>query len=348
MNRAYLPICASLLILVACASPDSLTRPVVHTSTAGSAQPDCAAGCWETDPNPSSPGIFLASVVTQDECVAGDYNDVDEDGLGDLCEQRLSDAFNPWLHYYTTDLAWGKEPSYAAKLYWRSGIPVIRILYMPSYYADAGTIDVNYLQGLFDCAGHFGDSEAIVLEVYYNAATQHWVLNDESFPHHTTYTLAYGSGHGDFAEKNPVDQSPVNGDLVLADKTVSMGSYPTYLTYTHGGHLGGAPDVWVAVNKHSNYANQSDCGAGGHGTDLCSANAWEQMGLYDGYVGSRNVGSDNVHFMNCLPARIPPTSYNGYQECYWTGSNFAGWSGITSPVSPGYRVRLTSWGFVNP
>ena len=305
------------------------------------------AGFCGSDPHPEAVGVYIASTITASACTGGEMQDTDLDGLADLCEQTLADAFDPWLRYNSSDIAWGKEASYAGKPYWRNGILVVRILYMPSYYYDAGTFDVNCLQGLFDCAGHYGDSEAIVLEVYYNAATQHWILNDAVLSHHTSYTMAYGNSHSDFAEGNPIFHIPVNGDSALVDKAVTMESYPTDVTYTHGGRLGGAPDVWVAVNKHSNYVNQSDCTAGGHGTDRCSADAWEQMWLHDKYVGSRNVGSDVVHLMDCVPARIPPTSYWGYQECYWTGVNFAGWSGISAPVSPGYRVRLTAWGFGN-
>ena len=126
--------------------------------------------------------------------------------------------------------------------------------------------------------------------------------------------------------------------------------YPTTLTYAHGGHVAGAPDIWVSPNKHANYANQTDCNNGGGyygvGKDDCSENdGWTQMYLYDTYVGARNVGSGAVHLIDTIPSRIPPYSSNGYIEAYWSFEHFAGWSGISSPVAPGYKYRLGPWGF---
>ena len=57
--------------------------------------PLCQAGCVETDPNPSAPGVFLGSSVTGELCGSVGQTDHDDDGLSTFCEEHLADAFAP-------------------------------------------------------------------------------------------------------------------------------------------------------------------------------------------------------------------------------------------------------------
>ncbi|MGH7582408.1 MAG: hypothetical protein ACREL5_04180 [Gemmatimonadales bacterium] len=356
----------ALLAAVSCAPPDNLTS---HLIVAHQVQPDCMAGFCLPDPYPDSAGVWIASTITADRCTDGEtYQDTDEDGLADLCEQSLADAFNPWLRYCNCDVAWGGEPTYAVKPVWRGSSLIVRIMYMPSYYDDAGAdgdewcdvADVLFFGACSSHSGHWGDSEAIVLDVVYNETTGHWLLHTPTLSQHNDYTVYYGNT-GDGVSQfclyyqggcyQVLDQM-ADMDSVVAGESITAGSYPTVITYSHGGKIGGAPDIWVSPNKHANYATESDCNSGGgflgFEHDDCSSNdQWTQMGLYDLYAGARNVGSSSVHLMHSdtLPARHEPYASMGYTESYWSSDKFGGWVGISSPTSAGYKYRLIPWHF---
>jgi hypothetical protein len=297
----------------------------------------------------------MISAVNDANCF-GDaiYNDLDGDELGDLCEQRLADAFNPWLRYSSSDIAWDKEPTYGVRPFYRAGYHMVRIMYMLSYYDDAGNLNDDYcLYGTFSwCAGHPGDSEAIVLEVWYDYTTQHWILNDAILSQHTGYEIVTSTGKSTASQYLPGGlHVPVSMDAVVSSLSIPIGSGTfAAMQYAGGGHDGGAPDIWVATNKHANYPNDNDCNNGGGflgiGHDTCSVDSWEQMNLYDGYMGARNMGSSWSNFANCLPSRHPAVAVGGFTECYWTGTQFAGWTGVTYGASSAYGSdRLVPWAF---
>lgn len=336
------------MVIAACAPND-----VVPDRLAKKIQPDCAAGfCQGSDPYPDSVGVYISSTINQASCINSDiYQDTDGDGLADICEQNLADTFNPSLRYCGCDLAWGGEPTYAAQpVQVTSGVWVIRIMYMPSYYNDAGD-DRPCVGGLVTlCEGHYGDSEAILLDVIYNSNTQHWVLNSAYLSQHEGYMWYNGSSRAPFPETvGGYEMHEWYGANTLP---VVAGQYPTAFSYNHPG---GAPIIWVSPNKHANYADETECNNGGgwwlFAHDNCSSNAsFTQMYLYDNNVGPRNVGSTGTRLMNCVSSYSPFYQPNNHPECYWTDDHFTGWTGINGSgqqtASPGYKVRLLDqWGF---
>jgi hypothetical protein len=226
-----------LVVVGGCGDQNSIAPEVEARVT-----PMCQLGCQETDPFPAAPGVFLTSVVTPDNCFYGGYTDLDQDDLGDLCEERLVTAFAPELAYGTNDQV-GREPYWAAQSIERVGGPQARLMYLLSYHVDLGVEVLLCRQNLtpdWVCEGHYGDSEYIVLDVYYDDATQHWVLG-----------TAYYSAHG---TPNTYDRG--------------THSHPPALTYPDNG--GAYPRAYVSYGKHANYASISECNAGGFlGLDQC-------------------------------------------------------------------------------
>jgi len=271
----------------------------------------CQLGCQETDPFPDAPGVFLTSVVQPDYCFYGSYNDVDQDGMGDLCEERLAGAFAPQLAYSTTDNV-DREPYWAAHPVERPGGPQAQIMYMLAYHLDLGVDNLacRVVPGL--CRGHYGDSEYILLDVYYDDATQHWVL-----------ATAYYSAHGDV---NTYDKA--------------TGAFPSAVRYPE--KPGGYPRAYVSYNKHANYAGQRECQAGGTlGIDDCpSPLAYARVPAPYYW----NVGSSQYPFVNCVDSRDPIYQGFNHQECFWTMLRFSGWTGL-EPDCTGYFVWLYQWEF---
>lgn len=268
----------------------------------------------EEDPFPDAPGIWIASTVTGYECLEGGHTDAEADGLSDFCENNLAEAFAPELVLASesADPA-TREPRWAARPL--SGYQV-RILYMPLYHIDYGTVHgvCAFEPGwIHQCAGHLGDSEAIALTVEFNIVTQHWVLKSAHLSQHGSFPH-YGSG---------------------------LPGYPTMLEYPD--RVGGYPRVHVATGKHANYSTNAECQAGGYwGLDSCSASRNERLatGAY------RNIGSDVNRFVNCVGSSHPVYGPLGYQECYWTNDYSAGWTGgVTTAL--GYKIPLQTFGFID-
>jgi hypothetical protein len=276
-------------------------------------QPLCKLGCGDTDPNPNAPGVYLGSGVTADLCIDGEQTDTDQDLLSDFCEFNLGAAFAPELWYASNDDI-GRESHWVAMPV--SGYPVVRIAYLLSYYQDNGTSSplCNNSFGDGPCAGHYGDSEWIALDVRYNGTTHHWVLIDAYYSQHESMAT-YAQGTDD---------------------------YPMQLTYPS--HPGAYPRSWVAFGKHANYGSQSECDSGGAlGYDSCSlANSAVQVSA----GGNLNLGSRSVHTtgQDCMISSNPILAPYGYIECYWTNRRFGGWSG-SLPNSSAYSPKLSTLGF---
>jgi hypothetical protein len=283
-----------------------------------------------------------------------EYSDVDGDGLADICESSLAQAFNPELRYCSCDAAWGGEPVYVATkvlVYTPSaGVQyVARIMYMPAYYNDAGDATDGCWYGFFNdplswfgqtgCSGHHGDSEAIVLDVRYESTSTHWVLNAAYLSQHTSYQWFYAGSSGSYSEDDNLF-----GDAQGNVPTPSQ--YPAQFGY-YNGVSGGAPIVWVAIDKHANYASEADCNSGGKfsGHDSCqSNNSFAFMSLSDGSNGQRNLGSSLAHLLDCLPSNNPAVQINNHSECFWENFLFTGWSGAQPAATP-YLKRLDNSGF---
>lgn len=302
-----------LLSLVACA-PESVAPTFDHVPAAD-VVPFCEQGCVESDSFPAQPGIFLGSGVTLDVCYGHAHTDTDGDLLSDFCEKNLAAAFAPELAYSSTDDV-SREPHWVAGPLLVGGeFAGVRIGYLLSYHVDRGTDDPACENQIADqwCRGHYGDSEAIFLDVYYRADWAHWILN-----------AAYYSAHENYNWYQRTTKE-----------------YPAALTYPD--KKGGYPRAYVAYNKHANYKSEADCDSGGaFGFDTCLTDSYARVSAGE----PLNLGSRSSHSagQDCMGSSDPLFEDNGEIECYWTGSRFGGWIG-TLPDAEGYSSRLAEWGF---
>lgn len=278
--------------------------------------PMCQAGCVETDPSPSYPGYFLGSEASHFVCLDGAHTDADLDGLSDYCEKLLAGRFAPelWWRYPEDNI--GNEPRWVAQ-------PIdsgrVRLAYLPAYYKDWGgqtmLCNIPFAHSL--CLPHNGDAEVITLDVYYNAAKQHWILD-----------RALLSGHG------------VN---YLYQRGVK--AYPIQFTYPT--KPGGYPRVWIARGKHANYPDETTCDDGSYfHTDTCEGNNTATR-LFAS--ATRNLGSRDAPFADCVASVNPSYAYYGAgrTECYWTSKSFRGWvpDSVGGGQSGTYSTILTGLGF---
>jgi hypothetical protein len=267
------------------------------------------------DPAPSSPGIFLGAAAPGPGASGGCFDaaqpDTDRNGLSDGCEVALAAAFAPELAYNSTDSV-GREERWAAMPWTVSdGTRGVRLAYLLSYYIDLGTVGCT--GGLVACGGHYGDSEAIWLDVYFNPTSQHWVLDRAEYSEH--------AGAATF--------------------TRDPAGYPTALEYPV--HAGGYPRAYVARQKHANYASEAMCDAGQFGSDQCESDASARVlaGAAAAGPGS-NLGSRAVHLEDCVPSVNAKLA--GRIECYWTTRPFDGWQG-REPATDPYAPKLAAHGF---
>lgn len=296
---------AVAVVMIVSGCSDWPTSVQLHRSTVG-VQPLCQLGCVQTDPDPNAPGVFLGSGVTPTACRRTNTNlitDSDGDGLGDFCEIQLATNFAPELYYaYGDDVR--REPYWAAR-FMDDEENEVAIAYLLSYYRDTGSKG-----SVIGYDAHNGDSEYIILYVYYDYESEHWVLEHAAYSQHTGYTV-YMRGPSD--------------------------AYPPALTYPS--HPGLYPRSWVAEGKHANYATQGECNNGGPlGNDTCVDNntaARVEMASY------WNVGSRSSHSIDCVASRNPSYEFYGAGrlECYWTTLNFRGWV----PDSVGGKDSGTSY-----
>lgn len=328
---------AILAIVTAC-TPE---RSLVPLTIAEQVKPPCQAGfCGGGDPNPTAIGIYIASTITESAFFGDALTDTDGDGLADICEENIAATFNPELRYCSCDVTWGHEPVYVVKpATYGDGKRVVRIMYMPSYYADGGVDNWG--------GAHPGDSEAIVLDVRYDPDTEHWILNAAMLSQHIAY-FWYLAGSGSNEDGEHVWWETWNTAGLDINWHVTDGLYPDQFDYVNG-HGGGVPIVWVAPNKHANYPSAAACddggGLAGFGEDNCQGNSlFAYMSLSDGTNGARNLGSSASKRLNCIASYSPPIELNHHPECFSTDPKFTGWSGLANGATP-YSLRLSVWNF---
>jgi hypothetical protein len=132
-------------------------------------------------------------------------------------------------------------------------------VYLISYFRDDGALHSMWCQmfpAYFACAGHNGDSEAVVVDVYYWAARQHW----------TTDSIHY-SEHGDWVSAYRSARAYATDFVWYEGPTPHLGHVQYYE------HLGAAPLVWVSRGQHANYFDSESCNSGGaFDVDTCEDN----------------------------------------------------------------------------
>jgi hypothetical protein len=104
--------------------------------------------------------------------------------------------------------------------------------------------------------------------------------------------------------------------------------------------LGGPFTVHVAYGKHANYATRSACN--GSLSDVCNNSLTSGDTLY--VETDRNLGSYSYQFKDCVYSEVGE-EFDDYQECFWSGTDFAGWQGENGATSAPYSARLTDFGF---
>jgi hypothetical protein len=254
------------------------------------------------DPAPAEPGIFLGSDVTNTAC-RGDEADGDNDGLLNRCETSLAAAFAPELDYSSTDDV-RRQPRWAAR---PLGSGRVRLAYLLSLYRDLGTQGCPF--GIVACGGHYGDSEILVLDVYYQGVTGHWLLDQAIYSAHGVYNVY---------------------PRLLA-------AYPSM---NFPGRPGGYPRAFLSLRKHAGYRSDRECDAGELGLDECTADVRLRVAAGAGL----DLGSRGVHTpaQDCIAGNTPATAARS--ECYWTERAFGGWQGRT-PTGSAYSSILSVFGF---
>lgn len=235
----------------------------------------------------------------------------------------------PQLHFWNADYV-DRESRWAAQGLTTSGL-LVRVAYMFSYYRDEGPVGWCPIGGEL-CEGHNGDSELAVIDVRYNSATQHWLVDTAHFHQH---------GHVTRAARSRKQQYPINaysvtgwGDTVL---------YPVTYPQRAGGFL----RVFVAQGKHASYFHTTECDAGGfEGSDECDdLNSIVRLNAPSG----GNIGSRQVRFIDCVLAEDSQHPYYGAGriECYWNEQPFRGWfpEAIGGGHAGAYGPKLSTYGF---
>jgi hypothetical protein len=312
----------------------------------------------DPDPNPDSVGVYVSQYVTDETCLDTESSeDLDQDGFTDYCELRLAESFAPTLVYSQYDDI-GQEPAFAVKsLGVHNGRLMALVMYMLSEYIDQGT---TWCHELFapesKACGHFGDSEAIVLRVRYEASTMHWVTDAAWFSQHEGYgvycggTTAWPYVYSSEGLMVPNDDVYSHG----AEGTCDFGSgstYPPSLEYT--GNAGGVPVVHVSISKHANYSTEDDCNGGNPFTilfDIWSDTCNGDSSMTVDVPGmSRNVGASDHHeyFLDCRESGLPALAQFHEEECYWSNpeGGFGGWSGAVPRAPDSHAHRLNGWVF---
>ena len=316
MIRAHriLSVAAVITMFTSACSPNDLVSSSSPKISKRQIQPDCQAGCQiaTDDPNPDSVGVWMGSDFTPETCFGDYYDDNDHDGMGDQCEWALAKRFAPIMTFEDSDPV-GREPYWVA----RGASGLVTIGYFMAYYIDLGC--TQYLGCGNFSPEHFGDSEAIRVDLWYNSASQHWIAYHVMLSEHTGYAEFGGAT-----------------DYVYAPGL----EYPS--------ELGGPFRVHASFGKHANYATRSACN---NFSDQCNNASGSGDTLY---VGSeRNLGSYSYPFRDCVYSEVGQ-AFDDYQECFWTGWDFAGWLGMNNGpdfppfvyYSKGYWARLEDFGFL--
>jgi hypothetical protein len=208
------------------------------------------------------------------------YRDNDKDWLADECELELAKAFAPLLWFAVNEPCPGGEPAWAAKFF---NVPrVVRIVYLPAYYEDCGRPQFGF------GGGHAGDSELILVEAIFDAATARWKINQMYLSAHE------GEGIGERSAW--VMPSEVRREV-------------------RNGVLNPHPSVWVSERKHANYRSKEVCRKPLIDFEDCD---YEGVQLRFPVQQWRNLGSRHSYMMDCVVS-TGRYAHTSVRECFWSG-----------------------------
>jgi hypothetical protein len=234
--------------------------------------------------------------------------DQDQDGLSDYCELQLARSFAPMLHFAGDEQCGGGEGYWAAKAidsYFTGTPEQVKLGYLMAHYDDCGSF------------GHYGDSEFIQVTIEYNPATQHWSVIGGWLSAHSCMDNSLECIAGTGATENT--------------------SYGAGFEYPSGRSLS-FPRVYISMNKHANYHTGSDCENGGaFWTDTCAGGT--DAGRFKVWQ-DHNIGSGHHPLIDCVQSQAGNPALTG-TECFWSGSQFAGWHANVEGTS-GYSNELLS------
>jgi hypothetical protein len=319
MKRALL----LLLTLFACGrdTPTAVDSRVLATSAI------------DRGPNANEAGLFVPG-WSERRCFdppGPGKRDPDGDTMDNGCEDALAAAFAPGLrvaldcNYDPGVGRQGGEYYYGVQRYQDGSNEGVRIAYLPAYYWDCGSPAERDLP--FN-GSHDGDSEFFIVDVQFDATTRRWVTQRIFLSAHCgTATSQYCMWYPDPTAPTPVLLALTAQPFAWVDGTVR-----------------GAPIIWVAEGKHSNYSSAEDCNSGGlAGTDTCEHN--DLFYRFPVRFDHQNIWSRAVPHEPCVSAslwgsdRVAP----GTTECFWPRRTFYGWQGLNRTGSTAYSDLLAQY-----
>jgi hypothetical protein len=280
--------------------------------------------CMLDDPNPNALGLF--TTWSEEMCVevtpGTAWQDLDEDGVHDYCENATAAAFAPTLIVASQDCNWdqglgrmGGEYFWAVQAKTRTDpatqmpYTVLRVAYLPAYYWDCGNAS-SFPPAQIVAPPHSGDSEFILLDARYDTASHHW----------RTVAVFLSAHCGTGSDDNCKWYGPSSIDEWV------------------DGRLLGAPYVWVSRGKHANYVTEDQCDRLFEDCELDT--------LMPFPVGNvlANIGSRLHPMRDCAPPLSNSTMVNhSLTECMWSHNNiwdpplgrFNGWQSAIVGDPPG-------------
>ncbi len=214
--------------------------------------------------------------------------DPDGDTMDNACEDALAAAFAPGLwvagdcNYDPGVGRQGGEYYYGVQPY----APLqarVRLVYLPAYYWDCGS-PTEGGQPLGD--GHDGDSEFFIVDVQFNDTTRHWV----------TQQIFLSAHCGTPTSQRCMWYPDPTTTTVTPTGTAQPFSWVD-------GKVRGAPVIWVAEGKHSNYSTREDCDAGGlAGSDTCDQN--DRFYRFPVRFTQQNIWSRAIPQQACVGASL--------------------------------------------
>ena len=281
-----------------------------------------------TDRETAAEGLFIPG-WNQVRCfdVPGRGNrDPDGDTMDNACEDALAAAFAPGLwvagdcNYDAGVGRQGGEYYYAVQPYRHESSKVARIAYLPAYYWDCGSPPEG-------SGGHDGDSEFFIVDVRYDDTTRRWV----------TQQIFLSAHCGTVTGQRCMWYPDPTTTTVTPTGTVQPFSWID-------GTVRGAPIIWVAEGKHSNYSTREDCNGGGlAGSDTCDQD--DRFYRFPVRFGQQNIWSRAMPQQACVGASLWGSTRvaSGTTECFWPRQTFYGWQGLYLVGSTAYSDILAQY-----